>query len=63
MVKTKERRHTNDIQKQLTLSLNANNIGETGATSLSESLKSNSTLTLLDLISKHKERHTEDIDQ
>ena len=60
-MKTKERRHTKDILKQFTLSFllssTDNKIGDTGATSLSESLKSNTTLTELNLGCEDKRRH------
>ena len=59
-MKTKERRHTKDIHQQLTLSIfitpTDSNIGKTGATSLSESLKSNTTLTELDLSGQYKRK-------
>ena len=62
MVKTKERRHTNGIHQQFTLFFHFtstdNDIGDTGATSLSESLKSNTTLTELDLSSEDKRKKT-----
>ena len=40
-----------------------NKIGDTGTTSLSESLKSNTALTALYLKSEDKRRHTKDIPQ
>ena len=55
-MKTRERRHTNDIQNKSLVSFlivsTANSIGDTGATSLSESLKSNTTLVELNLSGK-----------
>ena len=61
MVKTKERRHTNGIISNPLFSFlstsTGNNIGGTGATSLSESLKSNTTLTKLNLIGEGKRKH------
>ena len=63
MVKIKERRHTKDIHQQITLFLffpftsTENKIGDTGATSLSETLKSNTTLTSLSLDGEDKRRH------
>ena len=62
MVKTKERRHTKDIHQQFTFSIliasTDNDIGETGATSLSEALKSNTTLTELNLNGEDKRKKT-----
>jgi hypothetical protein len=57
-VKTKERRHPKDIHQQFTLlfGITGNSIGATGSTSLSESLKSNTTLTKLNLSSEDKRR-------
>jgi hypothetical protein len=62
-VKTKERRYTKDIHQQITLFpfSTGNNIGDRGATSLSESLKSNTTLTELDLRSESKRKIIQDI--
>ena len=62
VVKTKERRYTKDIHQQITLfpinfSRTGNfNIKEGGAIPLSEALKSNTTLTKLDLSSEDKRR-------
>ena len=54
-----KRRHTKDIHQQFTLfflsTSTANQIGDTGITSLNESLKSNTTLTALDLSCEDKE--------
>ena len=62
-MKTKERRHKKGIHQQFTLSIlitsTENGIGETGAKSLSESLKSNTTLTKLDLRGKDKRNKTQ----
>ena len=61
-MKTKERRHTKDIHQQFTISLSLastdNKIGDTGATSLSESLKTNTTLTKLILDREGKRTKT-----
>ena len=62
------RRHTKDIHQQFTLFLSlftsiGNKIGYTGATSLSKSLKSNTTLTELNLSCEDKRRYTKDIHQ
>ena len=57
--KDKEKRHTNGINQQSTLFFSipikstGNKIGETGAKSLSDALKSNTTLTKLYLWGKH----------
>ena len=55
-----KRRHTKGIHQQFTLSFlfisTDNSIGDTGASSLSEALKSNTTLTKLDLRSEDR-RH------
>ena len=60
-----KRRHTKDIHQQFTFSFHftktGNEIGDVGATSLSEALKSNTTLTELDLSCEDKRRHTKDI--
>ena len=56
-----KRRHTNGIHHQFTLFLcihKENDIGDTGATSLSESLKSNTTLTKLNLGGEDKRKKT-----
>ena len=63
VVKTKEGRHTKDIHQQFTLfplfiTSTDNNIGDTGTASLSESLKSNTTLTELNLRSEDKRNQT-----
>ena len=52
-----KRRRTKDVHQQFTIfpllfTTTGNNIGDTGATSLSEGLKSNTTLTLLNLSSE-----------
>ena len=60
MVKRK-RRHTKDIHNGslfLSLGMNRNKIGDTGAKSLSEALKSNTTLTKLNLYSENKRKKT-----
>ena len=61
-MKTKERRHTKDNHQQFTFPFlftsTDNKIGYTGATSLSESLKSNTTLTELDLSREDKIKKT-----
>ena len=55
-----KRRHTNGIHQQLTLSFlftsTDNKIGDMGAKSLSESLKSNTSLTKLNLESEDKRK-------
>ena len=55
-----KRRHTKDTHQQFTLSLSSiikgNGIGDTGATSLSEALKSNTTLTALYLGGEDKRK-------
>ena len=57
-----QRRHTKDIDQQFTLfhfsKSTGNNIGDTGATSMSEALKINTTLTALDLGCKDKRKKT-----
>ena len=59
-MKTKERRHTKEIHQQITLFISLriadNTIGDTGATSLSEAMKSNTTLTKLDLSCEDKRK-------
>ena len=61
--KDKKKQHKNDTHQHSTLSvlikLSDNIIGETGATSFSDALKSNTTLTKLDLSGEHKETHTQ----
>ena len=57
MVKTKEKRHTKVIHQQFTLFLfssTGNRIGDTGATSISKALKTNTALTHLNLNCEHK---------
>ena len=58
-----KRNNANGIHQQFTLSINIkstdNKIGERGATSLSDALKSNSTLTELDLSRAHKRNNTQ----
>ena len=62
-----DKRHTKGIHQQFTLPIlfipTDNSIRERGATSLSESLKSNTILTELDLSSEDKRRHTKEIHQ
>ena len=56
-----KRRHTKDIHNGslfLSLGMNRNKIGDTGAKSLSEALKSNTTLTKLNLYSENKRKKT-----
>ena len=57
-----KRRHTKDIHQQFTLSFlfssTDNNIGDTGAASLSETLRSNTTLNTLDMWSEDKRKKT-----
>ena len=57
---TQKKQHTNDIHQQITLFLfqTYNNIGNAGATSLSEGLKTNTTLTKLDFSCQHKDKKT-----
>ena len=60
-MKTKERRHTNGVHQQFTHFLifaTVNSIGDAGVTSLSESLKSNTTLTKLYLRVEDKRKKT-----
>ena len=58
-----KRSNTNGIHQQTTLSILiksiVNEIGERGATSLSEALKSNTTLTKLNLRGRHKRNNTQ----
>jgi hypothetical protein len=59
-----KRRHTKDIHQQFTLfsfiiTSTVNKIGDTGATSLSEALKSNTALTKLDLFCEDKRKKTQ----
>ena len=62
-MKTKERRHTKDIHQQPLFSFlftsTGINIGDTGATSLSEVLKSNTTLTKLNFGGEDKRKKTQ----
>ena len=58
-----KRIHTHDINRHYTFfhfhpKSTGNYIGETGATSMSEALKSNTTLTELNLRSEHKRNNT-----
>ena len=67
MVKTKERRHTKDIHRQFAVSFliipTGNSIREGGATLLSEALKTNKTLTELNLTCEDKKRHLIGVNQ
>ena len=57
--KQKKERHTKDIHLQITFfSSTDNDIGERGAASLSESLKSNTTLTALNISGEDKRQKT-----
>ena len=62
-----KRNNTNGIHQQSTLSIlnksTENRIGEAGATSLSDALKSNTTLTKLDLRSENQKKHIDEIHQ
>ena len=63
-VGVKERRHAKDLRQQITFfpflfTTTGNSIEDAGVTSLSESLKSNTTLTELDLSCTYKKRHTQ----
>ena len=60
--KKTHKRHTSTIHSFFLIKSTVNNIGDTGATSLSEALKSNTTLIELNLIRKDK-RHTKDTHQ
>ena len=61
-MKTIERRHTKHIHQQFTLfflfTITGNDIKDIGATSMSEALKSNTTLTALDLSCQDKREKT-----
>ena len=63
----KGKKHAKDIHQQFTLSFlftsTENGIKETGATSLSKALKSNTTLTELNLSGEGKRKDTKDIHQ
>ena len=61
MVKTKERRQKRNPSTihSILFTSTDNNIGDTGATSLSEALKSNKTLTQLNIEGQYKRKNTQ----